>query len=621
MATVNKKLDVTDLDFDQIKNNLKSFLGNQSTFAGYDFSASGLNQILNLLAYNTHYNAYYMNMLASEMFMDTASIRSSVVSKAKLLNYTPRSMTGSVATLQVTVSPGDAPSSLTVDKYTKFGTNVNGKSLTFCTTDSTQITRSLSGTYVSNINVKEGYPVTFTFTKDATDPEQRFIIPSSNVDISTIEVSIKSSTTDATSYVYEKAGDFTEIKALANVYFCSEASNGRYEIEFGDGNVGRALSDGNVIQIKALITNGEDGNGAFSFNPIDAVGGYSNFTITTLIESFGGASRESIDSIKFNAPKVFSAQKRAVTAEDYKALVYANFPEADSIQSWGGETEPSPVYGRVYLCIKPKNADYLTTAQKNTVVSLLSERKILSITPEVVDPIIYKIALTSKIKFDSAQTNLKSADLIKMVRSKILSYGQQELGTFDSNFKYSKVLRLIDNTHNSITNSLLSVKLYTEFTPQLTNAINYTFRFNNRINHPFDGYEGALTSSSFSFASSTGTVYSGCKLEDFNGTVRVYRMQSTTKYIVNSNVGTINYASGVLTLTAFQPSALINNSISLYFEPEESDVAPVKQQIFKIESEDLNITATDVNALERRGVTSVSNTATAVAITTVNSAY
>ena len=208
-----------------------------------------------------------------------------------------------------------------------------------------------------------------------------------------------------------------------------------------------------------------------------------------------------------------------------------------------------------------------------------------------------------------------------MVRSKILSYGQQELGTFDSNFKYSKVLRLIDNTHNSITNSLLSVKLYTEFTPQLTNAINYTFRFNNRINHPFDGYEGALTSSSFSFASSTGTVYSGCKLEDFNGTVRVYRMQSTTKYIVNSNVGTINYASGVLTLTAFQPSALINNSISLYFEPEESDVAPVKQQIFKIESEDLNITATDVNALERRGVTSVSNTATAVAITTVNSAY
>jgi hypothetical protein len=610
MATVNNKLDVTDLDYDQIKGNLKSFLSNQTAFTGYDFSGSGLNQILNLLAYNTHYNAYYMNMLANEMFMDSASIRNSIVSKARMLNYTPRSMIGSSAKIQVTIPGVSLGSTVTVDKFTKFNSTLLNKSFTYCTTESTTITPPSNGVYTAQLNIKEGYPVTFTYTKDSADKEQKFVIPNANVDISTLEVVVKSSSSDTSQYIYTKADDFTAITSTANIYFTSESSNGRFEVEFGDGNVGRGLTDGNIIQLKALICNGEETNGAYAFDTVDSVGGHSGSTITTVSAATGGADRESLNSIKFNAPKTFSSQKRAVSAEDYKALIFANFPEAESIQTWGGETSATPVFGRVYIAVKPKGTDLLTTAQKNTILGILSSRKILAITPEVVDPVIYKIEATVAVKYDSMLTNLTSSQISSLVRTTIADYNTSDLRLFDTNFKYSKLLTLIDKSEDSIKNSLLDVKAYTTFTPSIVSAVTYYFYFNNAIKHPFDGYEGAISSSTFSYADVSGTTYTNCKIDDLNGIIRVYRLINTVKTIVRQNIGTVDYTTGTLTLSAFNPSAITNNIVNIFFEPNVSDLSPVREQILQINDSDVTISITDVNSVERRGVSSSSTTST-----------
>lgn len=610
MATVNNKLDVTDLDYDQIKANLKSFLSNQSTFSGYDFTGSGLNQILNLLSYNTHYNAYYMNMLANEMFMDSASIRNSIVSKARMLNYTPRSSVGSTAKLQLSFSGVSEGTTITIDKFTKFSTNISNKTFTFCTPESSTVLASTGNVYTSEIDVKEGYPVTFTYTKDSTDKEQRFIIPNANVDISTMEVVVKPSSSSTEQYIYTKADDFTAITGTANIYFTSEASNGRFEVEFGDGNVGRSLTDGNIVQLRALICNGEETNGASQFSAVDSIGGYSGVTITTTSNASGGANRESIDSIKFNAPKTFSSQKRAVSSEDYKALIFSNFPEAESIQTWGGETAAVPVYGRVYIAVKPKGTDLLTTAQKNTIISILSDRKILAITPEVVDPIIYKIQATVTVKYDSVLTNLTSSQIQSLVRTTISDYNTQDLRLFDTNFKYSKLLSLIDRSEDSIKNSLLDIKVYTTFTPSIVSAVTYYFYFNNEIKHPFDGYEGAVASSTFSYSDVAGTTYTNCRMDDLNGNIRVYRMVGTTKTIVRDSIGTIDYESGTITLSAFNPSAITNNIINIFFEPKDYDLTPIREQIFQINDNDVTITVTDTNSIERRGVSSTTASST-----------
>ena len=608
MAT--EKLDVTDLDFDQIKDNLKSFLGNQSVFAGYDFTASGINTILNVLAYNTHYNSFYLNMIANEMYLGSASIRNSVASKAAMLNYTPRSHVGASAQINVTVIPTGSPSFITVDKFTKFQSIVKGKQYVFATTGAYQIDKNLSGSFVRQIDVREGVPTVYTFTKDTSDTEQRFVLPNSNVDISTAEVTVKISSSESTSYTYEKAGDFTAVTGTANIYFTSEVSNGRYEIQFGDGSIGRALTHGNQIQVRALMCNGAGPNGASVFKALDAVGGFDNISISTSTAAYGGAERESIESIKFNAPKTFSSQRRAVTVEDYKALIFANFPDAESLQSWGGETSATPVYGKVYIAIKPKGAELLTTAQRKTVIALLSDRKMVAIEPVIVDPIIYKIQPTVTVKYDSASTTGSSSAIAAKVKTTIQNYNSTDLRLFDTNFKFSKLLTKIDKSDDSIKNSLMSLKIYTSFIPSLLTAITYRFYFNNAIAHPFDGYLGAISSSSFTYADTAGTKYSGCKLEDYNGVIRVYRLVGTIKTIIRNSIGSIDYSTGQVTLVAFAPSAITNNIVNIYFEPVEADMIPVREQIFQILDSDITINVTDVNILERRSVTANSTTTT-----------
>ncbi len=269
------KLNIAELDFDSIKNNLKDYFASQTEFTDHDFGGSAISVMLDILAYNTYYNAYYVNMLASESFLDSAQLRDSVVSKASMLGYTPQSSTGAKANVSITVTPTDAPASITIDKYTQFSSTVNGTSYTFCTSGSTTVLAN-SGAYVATgVELTQGIPLTFRYTANTSNTEQKFLLPNANTDMDTLTVTIQESAADTNTAVYTKATDITTINSTSNVYFVNEHTNAQYRVQFGDGTLGRKPTTGNIVLLKALVAEGADVNGANTFSASGTVGGYA----------------------------------------------------------------------------------------------------------------------------------------------------------------------------------------------------------------------------------------------------------------------------------------------------------------------------------------------------------
>ena len=389
MAQTTSRLRVTELDFNDIKTNLKSYLSSQKEFQDYNFEGSAMNTLLDLLSYNTHYNAIYANMISNEMFLDSAVKRDSVISLAKHLGYRPRSSTASTGRINVTVnSPTGSPSSLTMPKGTVFRSRVNETNFQFVTTADVTIIPT-EGVYTfTNIDVKEGTLLTLQYTKDSSNEAQRFLLTDTNIDVSTLKVKVQNSVADVTQTTFTEADDFLEVKADSEVYFLDAVEDGFYELTFGDDVLGKKIIDGNIVIIEYIVCNEDDANGANSYTLQTAVGGSTNATITTVINSQNGAPRETIDSIKFNAPKSFSAQKRAVTAEDYKVILPKLYNNVDAMQVWGGEDNDPPIYGKVFLSIKPKTGRTLTTSTKDAIKNtVLSGKTMVSITPEIIDPV------------------------------------------------------------------------------------------------------------------------------------------------------------------------------------------------------------------------------------------
>jgi len=297
------KLNIAELDFDTIKANLKDYFGSQSEFTDHNFNGSAISVILDILAYNTHYNAYYLNMLASESFLDSAQLRDSVVAKASMLGYTPRSSRGSAAKVDLTITPGDAPATITIDKHTQFTSSVNGTSYTFATSNSTIIT-PVNATYVAtNVELSQGTPLTFKYTVDTANTEQKFLLPNANTDTDTLTVTIQESAADTNTSVYIKATDITTVNSTSNVYFINEHTDGQFRVQFGDSVLGRKPITGNIVLLNSLVTDGTDTNGANVFSAAGAVGGYSTVSVVTANSAIGGLDKETIESIKFNAPK------------------------------------------------------------------------------------------------------------------------------------------------------------------------------------------------------------------------------------------------------------------------------------------------------------------------------
>lgn len=590
MAT--HKLNISELDFDNIKENLKRFLSNQNQFKDYDFEGSGMAVLLDLLAYNTHYLSYHTNVAVNEMFIDSADLRNSIVSLAKALGYTPSSATASYADINVRVNDGTG-GSITMPVDTKFTTTVDGTSYSFVTASNHTIA-PIDGVYeFKNIKIYEGTYVTFNYTENSSDVDQRFIIPSANADTTTLTVEVQNSATDTVIQTYSRATSITELDGDSKVYFLQEAEDGKFEVYFGDGIIGKKLDDGNIVRLKYVVTNKSDANGASTFTLASNIQGFNDFTLTVNSNAANGADAETDASVKFHAPKFYASQDRAVTVEDYKVKVNQLYPNAHSISAWGGEDNDTPYYGKVFISIKPKSGSNLTLTTKRDIVNTLKKYSVASVRPEIIDPEITKIILTSTIKYDDRSTT-KSADDIKTdVISNLESFNDNTLQMFDSMFRYSKLSETIDDTDNSILSNITKVKIRKSFTPSLDTSINYNVSFSNAFYNPHMGHAsdmgGVLLSSGFRVSNSNEVMYLD---DDGNGNLRrFYNSTSTTglKVYVDNNAGTINYQTGEIKINALVITSVENirgsasTLIELTVQPQSNDIVPLRNQIIELD--------------------------------------
>ena len=614
MAEITK-LNITELDFDAIKNNLKDYFASQSEFSDHDFEGSAISVMLDILAYNTHYNAYYMNMLASEAFLDSAQLRDSVVAKASMLGYTPLSARGSKANVAITVTPTDSPATITIDKNTQFTSTINGTSYVFCTSNSHTITPS-DGVYTaSGVELTQGVPVTFRYTANTSNTEQKFILPNENTDTDTLTVTIQESATDTNTAVYSKSTDITTVNSTSNVYFLSEHTNGQFKVEFGDGVLGRKPVTGNIILLSALVTEGSEVNGANTFSASGTVGGYSTVSVATSNAAIGGSDRETVDSIKFNAPKIFESQNRAVTTDDYKAIIERDVSGLDSVSVWGGQDNDIPRFGKVFISAKPTGATALSTSQIALIKSALTPFNVLAVTPEVVDPDIIDLIMSITVKYDSRLTTLSSGAVAEKVVDTINNYRTQNLLKFGSIFRYSTLSTRIDNTDTSIINNLTTITAKKGIVPSTTANNAYTLSFNNPIYSESTTFEGAVTSTAFSYTDAAGNTYSSAFFDDLNGTMRIYYLSGSDKVLLSNNAGTVTYSNGYISLSSFKPNSFVGSELEFTIKPAVNDLIPVRNQLFDIANTNITITMQD-DAGTGTTVTSTSATGTVSSTTT-----
>jgi hypothetical protein len=585
-----QKLNIAELDFDTIKNNLKDYFGSQSEFTDHDFGGSAISVMLDVLAYNTYYNAYYVNMLASESFLDSAQLRDSVVSKASMLGYTPQSTTGAKANVSITVTPDDAPATVTIDKFTQFTSSVNGTSYVFCTSGSSTVVADAGAYVASGVELVQGIPLTFRYTANTANTDQRFLLPNANTDTDTLTVTIQESAADTNVSAYTKATDITTINSTSNVYFLNESTDGQFRVEFGDGVLGRKPVTGNIVLLEALISEGGDVNGANTFTAAGTVGGYSTVSVVTSNAAAGGSDKETVESIKFNAPKTYETQNRAVTTDDYKKIVEGNVSGLDSVSVWGGQDNATPAYGKVFISAKPTGASSLSTSQIGLIKAAVTSYNMVSITPEVVDPDIIDLIFTTTVKYDSRLTSLASGAVAELVIDTIQDYKTNNLLKFGAAFRYSTLSTLIDNTETSVISNLTTLTAKKGLEPSTTANNAYTISFNNPIFNPSATYEGAVTSSAFAFTDAAGTSYTSCFIDDLDGTLRIFYLSGSDKVILSNTAGTVAYSNGFISISSFKPDSFLGATLDFTITPAQNDLTPIRNQIFEIANTNISIT-------------------------------
>jgi hypothetical protein len=490
------RLKVTELDFDDIKTNLKNFLKQQSEFQDYDFEGSGLSVLLDVLAYNTHYNAYYINMIANESFLDTALLRNSVVSHAKKLGYTPRSVSSAMAIIDLIVNSGNsAPGFLTLPKgYIFLSDEVNNRSYSFVTLEDRSVAKSGNNFIFTSVPIYEGTLASYSYVHvQATNPTQTFILPDPNIDTETLTVSVQPSTTNNDITIFNTATDLLTQTSDAEIYFLQEATDGKYQVYFGDDVFGKKLADGSLVTFQYLISSADAPNSANNFVATSAVSGYSNMVVNSKVKSSGGAQRESIEDIKFAAPLQILSQNRAVTKNDYIRLIQQKYPSFEAVNVWGGEENDPPVFGRVFVAAKPRLGFEVTDTVKNFVeTEILKPISILTVTPEMVDVDYNFLKVEVDLVYDRNKTTMTESDMKNSLRNLILSFCNNNLNKFDTFFNYSGLESTIQNYNKSIISNEVELLVGKKFRPDLTKSNTYILDFGLPLN------KGALTDNFYS---------------------------------------------------------------------------------------------------------------------------
>jgi hypothetical protein len=501
MATPSK-IKLSELDFDAIKENLKSYLKDQSEFQDYNFEGSAINILLDILAYNTHYNSFYMNMIANEMFLDSASLRSSVVSHAKLLGYTPRSATTSKAVVNVSITKAttDSTTLLTIPRFTPFITDsLNGTSYRFLSTTDQTVANTGRTFKFTNLELKEGQESSYVFVVDnQTNGTQTFVLPDYNIDTSTLQIAVQKSATNSDRSIYKLAQDATEVTSESKVFYLEENINGLYQIYFGDGIIGKRLDQDNLVIATYIVSNGVQADGLGKFKLQYTLLPGSTSATTALGKSSGASYPELLDDIKFSAPKAFIAQNRAVTKNDYITLLNKKYPYFDAVTVWGGEEQDPPVYGKVFISAKPKLAFDLTEEEKNYVIeTIIKPISVLTVTPEFIDPDYNFINLTVTAKYNPDSTNKTPQQIKSIIRQAVAEHAASNYNSFNASFYKSRLLRDIDDSESSIRASDVDVILQKKLEPALGVSENYILNFATSLIKGSGAGEGKLYSSPY----------------------------------------------------------------------------------------------------------------------------
>ena len=561
----NSALTVANTNFNDIKTSLKTYLQSQSTFKDFNFEGSNMNVLLDVLSYNTFFQNFYLNQVASESFLDSAQLRDSIVSHAKTLNYLPKSDTSAKAVINIEISPANTPDNIVMPKYTEFTTSVESNSYTFTTNQGLTITADANGNYfANNVDVFEGEIVTELFQVNTANNDQRFVLSNPEIDTDSLAVKISTSSSDTSNAEWKSALSTVGLSGTSNIYYIVPAEGEKYELQFGDGVLGAPLINGNIVEATYRKCNANSANEASVFSSAASIQGYSNVAVTTVSAASGGGFAESNSSIKFNAPKALTIQDRTVTTDDYKTILKQQFNDIESINVYGGENTDPPEFGKVIISIDLLNADGIPNSKKKEIEDFVSLRSPLGISAKVIDPVFLFVDITSKVMYNPNITTKSDSEINSLVTTAINTHATATINEFNSKLRVSKLSAAIDAADTSILNSENSVLLQKKFTPTLNSNESVSLEFNNELLQElpdssgiFADGTGTITSTLFTFGTLTG-----CNLRDNgNGVMQIVQQDGTSLTIQNNNIGSVDYTTGTVRLANFNVSTFIGDSI------------------------------------------------------------
>ncbi len=589
-------LNNTQLDFATYKNSLKQYLKQQTQFQDYDFEGSNLSVLLDLLAYNTYHNALYLNMVGSEMFLDTAQLRESVVSHAKELNYIPRSRSSSSIEISVSATPSDNPDFIVLPAYYSITGSSASNTYTFSTNESVVLSREAN--YTSNAIFYEGSIKTEAFIVDQTNILTPFELISKTADTSSIQVQVRNSSSDLTTRVWNRVNSVYDLTSEDEIFFLQAADDFKYAITFGNGVLGKQLLAGNIIVVTYRETAGIDGNFVSTFRVSSPAYGYSanTFSLFTTESSAGGSQAEDTDSIKYNAVRSFSTQNRAVTTSDYVSLIKANFPSIQSLIAYGGEQATPKKYGKVIVSAKPYGAEVLSTSAKQEILNFLSDKTPISIDPVIVDPEYLYLQVDTKIKYNINATLSTASDIKVIVSDAIAQFSNTNLSTFSSDLRVSKLIGTIDSADASIVSNDTRIKILKRISPTPLVAFNSNWSFENKLYSEEvryvlpTGHEPVVSSDAFTYNGYTAFIQ-----DNGVGNLYVYtKEQNNNTTVLQESVGSVNYETGEINISNLIVDSYENNYIKIYAKLENSDVDITTNKILLIADEDVLINVTGI---------------------------
>jgi hypothetical protein len=591
----NTSIDLVGLDFQTIKTNLKTYLKNNSAFKDVDFEGSNINTLVDLLSYNTYLNSFYTNMVASEMFIDTAQLRDSVISHAKSLNYTPRSFVSATAEIGLTVTPSSPTTNIVIPKGTTFTSRVGSNTYTFSTSSNEVINTSNNGVFTANIMLYEGTYIADSFTMNYSNTSQRFVLSNPTIDTGSVSVTVIEDG-GSTTLAYTKTETLIGLTSLTRAYFVEAAENQQYEVRFGDNVFGRKPRDGSVIVVEYRTSSGELPNGASTFLNDGNIDTHANVSISTISSAAGGAINETIESIRYNAPRNFQVQGRAVTATDYETILKANFGDIQSISAYGGEDLVPPQFGKVFISVDVQNADGTPANRIKTFSEFIKDKTPLTVDVVFVDPQFMYVKVVSDIKYNVNATTKLSSDIRTAVLSKISAHNTTNLEGFKKTVYYTKLTKDIDSADDSIISNDTEIRAIKIITP-LTNTdqsfdVNFGFPFQAEtgvtLNTAEYHYGHTIQSSPFTYDGNRSII-----VDDTRGIVYVAKLTGGIVEI-KKNIGLVDYTNGIVTIQNLNVSDYEGTGIKIYARSNAKDFSSSKNVILAIKDEDVTVTVTPV---------------------------